>query len=92
MPLVVDIDNNLKSAADDLFGSYGMNTAEAMKMFVYMAVKTNRFPFTFVNDYNFETEEKEQTLEEAMNDAINDTNLYGPYETAKEAIKAMLED
>jgi addiction module RelB/DinJ family antitoxin len=91
MTVSVKLDNNIKSAADNLFRSYGMDTAEAMKMFVYMAVKSNRFPFTF-EPYAINDSESRQSLEDAINDTLNDTNLYGPFDTAKEMIDALLED
>jgi DNA-damage-inducible protein J len=87
MKLSIDLDNDVKSAADNLFGSYGINTADAVKMFIYTAVKTNHFPFSLELD-----SEQRQSLEEAMDDALNGTNLYGPFSSAKEAINAALRD
>lgn len=98
MTLNVDVDNDVKRAADDLFGKYGLNTVEAMKMFVYTAVRTEHFPFVFDTDIQtsstaiYDGYKDEQSLREAMNDALNDTNLYGPFDTAEEAIQDMLKD
>ncbi|MCL1948076.1 MAG: type II toxin-antitoxin system RelB/DinJ family antitoxin [Chitinivibrionia bacterium] len=98
MTLNVDVDNDVKLAADNLFGKYGLNTVEAMKMFVYTAVQTEHFPFVFDSDISplsktiYDKYADEQSLEEAMNDALNDTNLYGPFDTAEEAIQDMLKD
>jgi len=89
MPLVIDIDNNVKCAADNLFADYGMNTAEAMKFFVYTAVKTNSVPFAFTNNYAYEPR---QSMADAINDTENNTNLYGPFDTAEEMFNALLED
>jgi addiction module RelB/DinJ family antitoxin len=87
MKLSIDLDNDVKSAADNLFESYGINTVDAVRMFIYTTVKTKRFPFPLKLDF-----EQRQSLEEAMNDALNDTNLYGPFSCAKEAIDAALRD
>jgi len=91
MTISVKLDNDIKCAADNLFGGYGMNTAEAMRMFVYMAVKSNRFPFAFEPNAVYGSEPR-QSMEDAINDTLNDTNLYGPFDTAKEMIGALLED
>jgi len=87
MPLVVDIDSNVKSAADNLFSGYGMDTAEAIKFFVYTAVKTNSVPFTFANSY-----ELKQSMADAIKDTEDNTNLYGPFDTTEEMFNALLED
>jgi len=86
--LSVNLEDTVKIAADDLFGSYGLNTVEAIKMFVYTAVKTNHFPITF----DVELEEPRQSMAEAISDTLNDANLYGPYKTAREAINEALKD
>jgi hypothetical protein len=105
MTMTVDIDSDVKSAADNLFGSYGLDIDAAVKMYIYSAVKTNTiFPFMTVPDYMndclsgtecigiYDCDEDEQTLEEAMRDALNGTNLYGPFDTAEEATSDMLKD
>ncbi|MCL2844630.1 MAG: hypothetical protein FWE23_04165 [Chitinivibrionia bacterium] len=105
MTMTVDIDNDVKFAADNLFGSYGLDIDTAVKMYIYSAVKTNTlFPFMAVPNYKndglsgtecvgiYDCDEDEQTLEEAMRDALNGTNLYGPFDTAEEATSDMLKD
>ena len=105
MTVDIDIDSDVKFAADNLFGSYGLDIDTAVKMYLYTAVKTNTvFPFMPVPNYmngNFpktecvgiyDCDEDEQTLEEAMKDALNGTNLYGPFDTAEEATQDMLKD
>lgn len=87
MSLVIDIDRNVELKADNLFGSYGMNTAEAMKFFVYTAVKTNSVPFAFNNEFV-----SRQSMADAINDTENNTNLYGPFDTTEEMFDALLED
>jgi hypothetical protein len=58
MTISVKLDNDIKCAADNLFGG----------------------------------SEPRQSMEDAINDTLNDTNLYGPFDTAKEMIGALLED
>lgn len=88
--LRVNLEDSVKIAADNLFENYGLNTATAVKMFIYTAVRTNNFPFTFSN--NAIDNETRQSLSEAMNDSLNRTNLSGPFKTAKAAIADMLKD
>jgi addiction module RelB/DinJ family antitoxin len=88
MSLVIDIDRNVELKADNLFGSYGMNTAEAMKFFVYTAVKTNSVPFAFNNEFV----PRQQSMSDAIKDTENNENLYGPFDTTDEMFDALLED
>jgi len=39
-----------------------------------------------------ESEEKDLSLEKAVSDSLNMTNLYGPFDSAEEAVSSMLED
>ena len=39
-----------------------------------------------------ESEEKDFSLEKAVSDSLNMTNLYGPFDSAEEAVSSMLED
>ena len=83
--LSVRLDDNIKEAADSFFENYGLNTANAVKMFIYTTLKTKHFPFSL--DF-----EPRQSLQEAINDTRNRTNLHGPFGTAQEAIEDMLRD
>ena len=46
--------------------------------------------FLLDEQYDSEEEFSDETIE-AMNDTLNDTKLYGPYDTVEEAFAAMLE-
>ncbi len=39
-----------------------------------------------------ESEENDFSLEKAVSDSLNMTNLYGPFDSAEEAVSSMLED
>lgn len=78
------IDDFLKTAADELFASLGLDTSTAIRIFLTMSVATGGLPFE-VKNHNL-------SLKQAMDDVLNKKNLSKPYKTAKEAINAMLED
>ena len=78
------VDDFLKSAADDLFASLGLDTSTAIRMFLTMAVETGGIPF--------EVKNPNLSLRQAMDDVLNKRNLSKPYKSAKDALNAMLED
>ena len=78
------VDDFLKSAADELFASLGLDTSTAIRMFLTMAVQTGGIPF--------EVKNPNLSLRQAMDDVLNKRNLSKPYKSAKDAINAMLED
>ena len=78
------VDDYLKSAADELFASLGLDTSTAIRMFLTMAVETGGIPF--------EVKNPNLSLRQAMDDVLNKRNLSKPYKSAKDALNAMLED
>ena len=78
------VDDFLKSAADELFASLGLDTSTAIRMFLTMAVETGGIPF--------EVKNPNLSLRQAKDDVLNKRNLSKPYKSAKDAINAMLED
>lgn len=84
--LQVRVNDELKSEADTLFASLGLDTSTAVRIFLTASVENNGLPF----------EVKHNNLPADMAQAIYDTrtrtNLSKPYDTAEEAVKAMLED
>ena len=78
------VDDFLKSAADDLFISLGLDTSTAIRIFLTMAVETGGLPF--------EVKIPNASLKQAMDDVLRKRNLSKPYTNAKDAINAMLED
>ena len=78
------VDDFLKSAADDLFISLGLDTSTAIRIFLTMSVETGGLPF--------DVKIPNASLKQAMDDVLNKRNLSKPYSSAKDAINAMLED
>lgn len=84
--LQVRLGDDLKARADALFASLGLDTSTAVRIFLTAAVEQNGLPF----------EVRHKTLTPELKQAISDTqnrkNLFGPYDSAAEAVAAMLED
>ena len=80
------LDDDLKAQADSLFASLGFDTSTAVRIFLTAAVENGGLPF----------EVRHRTLPENLQQAISDTrnrtDLNGPYDTAEDAVAAMLED
>jgi DNA-damage-inducible protein J len=82
----VRIDDEVKTEADNLFSSLGLDTSTAVRMFIFHAIERDGMPFPI--GHRTPTAE----LLEAMEDVRLGRNIYGPYATVDEAMKAMLED
>ena len=84
--LQIRVDDALKQTSDDLFASLGLDTSTAVRIFLNAAIEKNGIPFS-VGHKPLSPE-----LQTALDDARYQRNLYGPYQTAEEAVAAMLED
>ena len=82
----VRVDDNLKSEADTLFSSLGLDTTTAVRMFIVAALESDGMPFPV------KRRNPNKELLEAIDDVREQRNLHGHYKTAREAIAAMLED
>ena len=82
----VRVDDELKTDSDSLFSGLGLDTPTAVRIFLHAALEYNGFPFP-VGHMRQSAESRE-----AIEDARQHRNLYGPYSTAEEAVRAMLED
>lgn len=80
----IKTDFDLKKKAEELFADLGMNMTTAFNIFLRQAVRENRIPFEITRN--------KDSLEEAIFDSRNHTNLYGPFDTAEEAVASMLKD
>ena len=80
----VKTDSELKKQAENLFSDLGMNMTTAFNVFLRQAVIENRIPFEITRD--------PYSLEKAVSDTRSRTNLYGPFDSAKDAVTSMLED
>ncbi len=84
--LQIRLNDELKAQADILFASLGFDTSTAVRMFLTIAVENNGLPF--------EVRHKivPENIRQAVNESRNRVNLNGPYNTAEEAVAAMLGD
>ena len=82
----IRVDDNIKTAADSLFSSLGLDTSTAVRMFLSAALLNGGIPFAVKH------REPNADLLEAIIDTRNRRNLHGPYQTAEEAVAAMLSD
>ncbi|MCR5261698.1 MAG: type II toxin-antitoxin system RelB/DinJ family antitoxin [Candidatus Gastranaerophilales bacterium] len=80
----VRVDDVLKSNADNLFASLGLDTSTAIRMFLTISIENGGIPF--------EVKLPDNSLLQARNDVLNRKNLSKPYNNAMDAINAMLED
>lgn len=84
--LQIRLNDELKTQADNLFASLGFDTSTAVRMFLTIAVENNGLPFE-VRHKAFS-----ENIIQAVNESRNRVNLNGPYNTAEEAVAAMLGD
>ena len=84
--LQIRIDDTLKKEADTLFASLGLDTSTAVRIFLNAAVENAGIPFSVRH------RDIPQSLQEAVSDSRTGRNLYGPFDTAEEAVASMLED
>lgn len=66
----IRVDETLRSQAAEVFSSYGLSTAQAIKLFLNQVVNTQKVPISF--DYNHRTPNAEtlQAMAEAKSDNV----------------------
>ncbi len=84
--LQIRVDEALKQKADGLFASLGLDTSTAVRIFLNAAVEHDGIPFRIGHNA------AGGSLRQAIEDTRNRRNLYGPFDTAEEALASMLED
>ena len=84
--LQIRVDDALKQEADGLFASLGLDTSTAVRIFLTAAVERDCIPFPVGHNL------AGGSLRQAIEDSRTLRNLYGPFDTAEEAVAAMLED
>ena len=85
----IRIDDNMKAKADNLFSSLGFDTSTAVRMFIAAALEQDGLPFAVRRTG---AQKPNAELIEAMDDIRLGRNLHGPFTTAEEAVRSMLED
>jgi len=82
----VRVDEGVKTAADSLFSSLGLDTSTAVRMFLMASLENDGLPFPV----------KRRVITSDLLEAIEDTrlrrNLHGPFKTAEEAVASMLKE
>ncbi len=81
----IRVDDALKARVDSLYNSLGMDTTTAVRMFFMASLEHDGIPFDVRHN-------ADHSLAGAIADSRALRNLYGPYDTAREAVAAMLED
>ena len=82
----INIDDNTKKEAQELFKDLGMNLTTAINIFLKQAVREQRIPF-----YVGQPKYKEEVYQ-AMKDVEQDKNLSKSYHSAREMIEGILKD
>ena len=82
----IRVDDDIKTAADSLFCSLGLDTSTAVRMFLSASLLNDGIPFAV------KKREPNADLLEAISDTRDRRNLYGPFKTGEEAVAAMLSD
>jgi DNA-damage-inducible protein J len=80
----VRVDDNIKTTADSLFTSLGLDTSTAVRIFLNAAIANGGIPFYVKHKENSD-------LLEAAQDTRKRRNLTGPFANAEDAISSMLE-
>ena len=82
----VRLDDVIKTEADSLFASLGLDTSTAVRMFIMESLDKYGLPFAS------KRRKPKPDLLEALEDVRLRRNLHGPFDTVEEAMKSMLED
>jgi len=85
----VMIDDGTKAELDSLFSGLGLDTSTAVRMFFDEALEQHGIPFIARRGGKSKPNAE---LREAMEDVRLWRNLHGPFATAEDAIRSMLED
>ena len=84
--LQVRVDDAMKSEADPLLSSLGLDTSTAIRIFLKSAIENAGLPFSVRH------RSMPLSLRQAIQDSRTGQNLYGPYSSAEEAVESMLAD
>jgi DNA-damage-inducible protein J len=85
----IRVDEATKAAADQLFASLGLDTSTAVRMFITAALEYDGIPFSVRHRGSRKPNEE---LREALEDVRLRRNLHGPFSTAEDAVRSMLEE
>lgn len=77
----ISIDSEVKAKAQELFADFGMDLSTAINIFLKQAIYERSIPFAIRRELPNET-----TLK-AMDEAENDENMHGPFDSVAEMMK-----
>ena len=84
--LQIRVDDTLKNKSDALFASLGLDTSNAIRIFLTLSVENNGLPFPVQH------KEPDYSLKQAIKDSLEMKNLNGPFDSAEAAVESMLGD
>ena len=79
----ISIDADVKAKAQELFAEFGMDLSTAINIFLKQSIYERSIPFAIRRELPNET-----TLK-TMDDAENDENMYGPFNSVAEMMEAL---
>jgi DNA-damage-inducible protein J len=82
----VNVDKEIKQRADILFSKLGLDTPTAIKIFLTAALDYDGIPFPIKH------RSPNSELYEAIEDSRLRRNLSGPFDSAEDAVRSMLEN
>ena len=79
----ISIDSEVKAKAQELFADFGIDLSTAINIFLKQAIYERSIPVAIRRELPNET-----TLK-AMDEAENDENMHGPFDSVAEMMKAL---
>ena len=79
----ISVDADVKAKAQELFAEFGMDLSTAINVFLKQSIYERRIPFTIGRD------EPNDTTLKAMDDAENEENMYGPFDSVADMMEAL---
>jgi len=81
--MTIRTNKEIKNRAQVLFNDLGMDMSTAINIFLRQSVRVERIPFIISRD-----EPSEETYK-AIEEAVKDENMVGPFTTAREVMESL---
>lgn len=82
--LTIRMNREVKQEAQQIFNALGMDMTTAINIFLRQSIQHRGLPFEVVLEEN-----PNQTTLAAMDVAVNETDLYGPFDSVDELMEAL---
>lgn len=82
--LTIRMNREVKQEAQQIFNALGMDMTTAINIFLRQSIQHRGLPFEVVLEEN-----PNQTTLAAMDAAVNETDLYGPFDSVDELMEAL---